>query len=172
MIRATWRCSECHQFFPNQQAFCRHQLSFPLASCISSRTATIRTRRPVAVAPRPAAQSPETTRDFDDFWREKARKHDKLGVDFMSMVALLNNGRGMSEKDIAHLLDFITRIKTTGEDLPFKNSSQYTDFCDKVMMDVEDGCVSCARLFFFISFLTNELPPQMQVEECQHKCLT
>lgn len=158
MIKRIWRCPQCMQSFPHQQAFGRHQLSFPSASCVSSasRTTYVQTRRPVAVASRPAAPSPQPTRDSDDFWREKARKHGQLGIDFMYMVALLNKGRGMSEKDIAHLLDFITRMKTTGEDLPFKNSSQYTDFCDKVMMDVEDGCVSCARLFFFITFLTDD----------------
>lgn len=158
MRKTIWKCQTCLQCFPNQQVLRRHQLLFPSASCVSSafRTTYVQTRRPVAVAPRPPAPAPAPTRDSDDFWREKARKHGQLGIDFMSMVALLNKGRGMSEKDIAHLLDFITRMKITGEDLPFKNSSQYTDFCDKVMMDVEDGCVSCARLFVFIIFLTDD----------------
>lgn len=139
-----WTCEFCNSKFEQTVKLGLHLKKFKNGRCKQG-TAAAPAPRPVAAAPptNPVPDVPPRSTDIHEELREKMSKFSQCGLQFMSMVAHLNNGKGLSESDVDKVLSFATKYKDSTDSLPFKNCSQYKVFVDSVLMSVDDGWVPC-----------------------------
>lgn len=142
-LKELWACGLCNSKFEQSVKLGQHMNLYKNGTCKPLPPPdAVPVPRPVAAAPQrnpmdvPFQTVP--TNPNEDLL-EKLNKHNKCGVNFMSMVTKMNKGKGLSEADVDRLLNFATKYKDGPDTLPFTNSSQYKGFVDSVMMSADDG---------------------------------